>query len=85
MTTVLIYSKDYCPFCQRAKALFDKLGQNYEEIDLMANPQRKSEMVSMANGRTTVPQIFVNGKHLGGCDDVYALHDQGKLEPLLKD
>ena len=53
MTTVLIYSKDYCPFCQRAKALFDKLGQNYEEIALMANPQRKSEMVSMANGRTT--------------------------------
>lgn len=85
MTTVLIYSKDYCPFCQRAKALFDNLGQKYEEIDLMANPQRKSEMVSMANGRTTVPQIFVNGKHLGGCDDVYALHDKGELEPLLKD
>ena len=85
MTTVLIYSKDYCPYCQRAKALFDKLGQKYEEIDLMANPQRKSEMVSMANGRTTVPQIFVNGKHLGGCDDVYALHDKGKLEPLLQE
>ena len=85
MADVLIYSKNYCPYCQRAKALFDKLDVEYEEIDLMANPQRKSEMVSMANGRTTVPQIFINGKHIGGCDDLYALHDQGGLEPLLND
>ena len=85
MADVLIYSKNYCPYCQRAMALFDKLDVEYEEIDLMANPQRKSEMVSMANGRTTVPQIFINGKHIGGCDDLYALHDQGGLEPLLND
>lgn len=83
MTKVLIYSKDYCPYCHRAKALFQKLGQDFEEIDLLANPNKKSEMVSMANGRTTVPQIFINGKHIGGCDDLYKLHDAGKLKPLL--
>jgi len=83
MAKILIYSKDYCPYCQRAKALFQKLGQVFEEIDLLANPNKKSEMVSMANGRSTVPQIFINGKHIGGCDDLYKLHDAGKLTPLL--
>lgn len=84
MTEILIYSKDYCPYCHRAKALFDELGYEYTEIDLIANPQKKSEMVSMASGRTTVPQIFINGEHIGGCDDLYALYENGSLNLCYK-
>ena len=84
MANVLLYSKDYCPFCHRAKDLLKKLNQNFEEIDLLAHPDKHTEMVSMAGGKSTVPQIFINGQHIGGCDELYALHRAGKLEPLLK-
>ncbi len=84
MADVLIYTKDYCPFCHRAKALFDELGYSYKEIDLLAKPQKRNEMVSMAGGKTTVPQIFIDGKHIGGCDELYSLHKAKKLLPLLK-
>ena len=83
MADVLIYIKDYCPFCHRAKDLLDELGQRYREVDLLADPQQQGEMVSMAGGASTVPQIFINGQHIGGCDELYELHDQGRLEPLL--
>lgn len=83
MPEVLIYTKDYCPFCHKAKDLLDELGQGYEEVDLLANPQKRSEMVSMSGGKTTVPQIFINGQHIGGCDELHAIHKEGKLKPLL--
>ncbi|MEC9292029.1 MAG: glutaredoxin 3 [Pseudomonadota bacterium] len=83
MAKVVIYSKEYCPFCKAVKALFDSLDQAYENIDIAEHPERRDEMIEKANGRTTVPQVFVNGKHLGGNDDVQALHKKGQLQPLL--
>lgn len=84
MTDVLIYTKSYCPFCTRAKALFDNLGVAYEEIDLEQEEDRKEEMVKKAGGRTTVPQIFIGGKHVGGCDDAFALHAEGRLRRMIE-
>jgi glutaredoxin 3 len=81
--TVLIYTKTTCPFCVRAKALLTKKGAAFQEIEITDNPARRSEMIEKANGRTTVPQIFINGQHIGGCDDLHALEDQGKLDALL--
>ncbi len=81
---VTVYTKDYCPYCQRAKALLESLEKKYNEIDIGKHPNRKDEMVSLAGGKTTVPQIFVGDVHVGGCDDLFALHAQGKLVPLLK-
>ena len=85
MPQILIYSKSYCPYCRRAIALFDKLGQKPEVIDLLDQPEKTSEMISMANGKTTVPQIFINGKHIGGCDEAHALYGSGDLQKLLND
>mgnify|MGYP002785019524 FL=1 len=84
MATVIIYSKDYCPYCVKAKQLFDRLQQPYTEIDLGKNPDLVPEVVQKSGGRKTVPQIFINGQHIGGCDDLYALHAAGGLEILLK-
>jgi glutaredoxin 3 len=81
--TVLIYTKTTCPFCVRAKALLAKKGAAFQEIEITDNPPLRSEMIEKANGRTTVPQIFINGRHIGGCDDLHALEDQGKLDALL--
>ena len=80
---VIIYTKDYCPYCADAKALLTKKGVNFTEIDISAEPTRRDEMIKLANGRTTVPQIFISGAHIGGCDDLYALDDAGKLSTLL--
>ena len=84
MSKVMIYSKDYCPHCVRAKQLFERLKHPYEEIDLGQHPELIPEVMEKSGGRRSVPQIFINSKHIGGCDDLYALHDQGGLEPLLK-
>jgi glutaredoxin 3 len=81
--TVLIYTKTTCPFCVRAKALLAKKGAAFQEIEITDNPALRSEMIEKAKGRTTVPQIFINGQHIGGCDDLHALEDQGKLDALL--
>jgi len=80
---VEIYTSPFCPYCVRAKRLLDGKGVAYEEIDVMAHPARKPEMVQRAGGRTSVPQVFIDGRHIGGCDDTYALDGQGKLNPLL--
>ncbi|MBI1362400.1 MAG: glutaredoxin 3 [Proteobacteria bacterium] len=80
---IVMYTKDYCPYCTRAKALLEQLGQTYTEIDLVKHPTRKDEMVERAHGRTTVPQIFIDDAHVGGCDDLFALHAGGKLKPML--
>ena len=84
MADILIYTKNYCPYCQDAKALLQKKGVAFTEVDLEKQPGRRQEMIDKANGRTTVPQIFINSTHVGGCDDLYALERQGKLEPMLK-
>ncbi|KAF7772046.1 glutaredoxin 3 [Pseudoalteromonas citrea] len=83
MSQVVIYSKDYCPFCHRAKALFDAKGVTYTEYDIGVQPELRDEMIDKANGAYTVPQIFINDKHIGGCDDLMATEAQGKLDTLL--
>ena len=79
-----IYSKAQCPYCDRAKALLTNKGVSYEEIRIDLFPERKEEMIQRANGGRTVPQIFIDGQHMGGCDDIHALDAQGKLDPYLK-
>jgi len=83
MSQVVIYSKDYCPFCHRAKALFDAKGVTYTEYDIGVQPELRDEMIDKANGAYTVPQIFINDKHIGGCDDLMATEAQGKFDTLL--
>lgn len=82
--TVEIYTTRTCPFCIRAKQLLDQKGVNYNEIDVGADPSLRSSMTQRANGKRTVPQIFVGNTHVGGCDDLYAMDRAGKLDPLLK-
>lgn len=84
MAEVLMYSKSTCPFCMRALALFDQFGQDVDVVDINKQPERRDEMIKKASGGRTVPQIFIDGKHIGGCDDLYALHAQGGLKPLLR-
>tara|TARA_B100000609_G_C16886922_1_gene267667 strand:+ start:170 stop:427 length:258 start_codon:yes stop_codon:yes gene_type:complete len=84
MADVLIYTKDYCPYCHKAKALLDQLEQSYTEIDLLEFPEKRDEMIEKADGHTTVPQIFINDEHIGGCDELYDLHAKGGLEEKLK-
>ncbi|MBX6368483.1 MAG: glutaredoxin 3 [Rhodospirillales bacterium] len=83
MARVEIYSTLFCPYCARAKALLAKKGVQFENIDLIEQPDRREEMIQRAGGRTSVPQIFIDGKHIGGSDDLYALDRAGKLDSLL--
>ncbi|SEW42726.1 glutaredoxin 3 [Cognatiyoonia koreensis] len=83
MATVEIYTKPTCGFCHMAKRLLNSKGISYAETNITAQPDKRSEMVQRANGGTTVPQIFIDGKHVGGCDDLFALEQSGKLDPLL--
>ena len=84
MQPVEIYTSPLCGFCHAAKRLLTQKGISFSEIDVMAQPDRKPEMVQRANGGRTVPQIFVGDVHVGGCDDLYALERAGKLDGLLK-
>ncbi len=84
MPTVEVYSTPFCPYCARAKRLLDGKGVRYTEIDLYVEPNRRAEMVSRAGGRSTVPQIFIGATHVGGCDDLMALDEAGKLDPMLQ-
>jgi len=83
MADVVIYSTPFCPYCSRAKKLLDSKGVAYEEIDLYMHPGRREEMVQRAQGRTTVPQIFIDGTPVGGSDDIHALDRAGKLNSML--
>jgi glutaredoxin 3 len=83
MPPVEIYTTRYCPYCHSAKALLKRKGVAFKEIDLAGNWELRDEMIQRANGRTTVPQIFVGKVHVGGCDDLHALERAGKLDPLL--
>jgi glutaredoxin 3 len=80
---VVVYSTLLCPYCHRAKALLRKKGVAFTEIDVGMDAEKRAEMTKRANGRQTVPQIFIDGKHVGGCDDLHDLDDQGKLDLLL--
>jgi glutaredoxin 3 len=84
MPSVTIYTKGWCPYCSAAKELLDDKGVDFTEIDIEKKPEARAEMIQKANGRSTVPQIFIGEKHVGGCDDLYALDDRGQLEPLLQ-
>ena len=83
MKPVEIYSSPLCGFCHAAKRLLKQKGVNFSEINVLAQPARKSEMLKRANGRHTVPQIFVGDTHVGGYDDLSALERAGKLDALL--
>lgn len=83
MTTVEIYTRDYCYYCRSAKDLLNRKGVAFTEIDTTGKPERRAEMISRANGRTTVPQIFIGAIHVGGCDDLHALEAGGRLDVLL--
>lgn len=84
MSNVVIYSSNYCGFCFRAKSLLDHKNIAYREINVDMNPAARSEMRSKSHGGTSVPQILIGGDHVGGCDDLYALERDGKLDDLLK-
>lgn len=83
MARVEIYVKSTCGFCFKALQLLDSKGVDYEAYELTWGSPLREEMIRRADGRTTVPQIFIDGKHIGGCDDLYALDRAGKLEQLL--
>ncbi|MCI4677769.1 glutaredoxin 3 [Rhodoblastus acidophilus] len=83
MKKIEIYTTQTCPYCVRAKALLSKKGVNFEEIRVDYDPPRRAEMVARANGRYTVPQIFIGDRHIGGCDDLYELDHDGELDALL--
>jgi glutaredoxin 3 len=83
MQAVEIYTSPFCGFCHAAKRLLAKKGVSFSEIDLSQEPGRRSEMMDRAGGRHTVPQIFVGPTHLGGCNELYALEQSGKLDPIL--
>lgn len=83
MSDVVIYSSNFCPFCARAKALLSQYGVNYKEIVVDMNPNARAEMRTKAGGVNTVPQIWIDDIHVGGCDDLYALDRKGSLQPML--
>lgn len=82
MAEITIYTTMLCPYCARAKALLERKGAAYQEIDVGMSAPKRAEMEARS-GRHTVPQIFIDGRHIGGCDDLYALEGQGGLDPLL--
>jgi glutaredoxin 3 len=83
MATVEIYTTPFCPYCLRAKRLLGKKGVPFVEIDLWREPGRREEMIRRAKGRRTVPQVFIDGRGIGGSDELHALDVAGKLDPLL--
>ncbi len=83
MKTIEIYTSPLCGFCHAAKRLLNAKGVTFAEIDVLQQPERRQEMMNRANGRHTVPQIFVGDVHVGGYDDLSALENSGKLDPLL--
>ena len=82
MARIEIYTTPFCGYCARAKGLLDQKGAAYEEMDVMMDEKKRSEMRERAK-RTTVPQIFIDGQHIGGSDELAALDQSGKLDPLL--
>jgi glutaredoxin 3 len=83
MAEIEIYTKFLCPYCSRAKSILKAHGASFTEHDISMGGPKRAEMLERAAGRTTVPQIFIDGRHIGGCDDLMALDRAGGLAPLL--
>jgi len=83
MAKIEIYTSPFCGFCTAAKRLLGKKNAAFEELDVMLHPKRKREMVARAGGQTSVPQIFIDGEHIGGCDDLFELEADGELDAKL--
>lgn len=81
---IIIYSKDYCPYCKRAKALIKAKGYDFTEYDIVNDAALTAEMIERSGGRRTVPQIFIGDVHVGGASDLFELESQGKLDALLE-
>jgi len=84
MARIEMYTKAFCPYCTRAKQLLAAKGADFEEYDITMGGPHRAEMIQRANGRTTVPQIFIDDRHIGGSDDLYRLDREGGLEALLQ-
>jgi len=84
MANIEVYSGDFCPYCVRAKALLKKKGLEFSEYNVRKDIQRQAEMQQRAPGARTIPQIFINDRHVGGCDDLYALERRGELDQWLE-
>lgn len=80
MAKIEVYSGDYCPYCARAKALLKQRSLEFTEYNVQSEPERRAEMADRAPGARTIPQIFINDRHVGGCDELYALDRKGELE-----
>jgi glutaredoxin 3 len=83
MANVVMYTTMFCPFCAHAKRLLSQKGVQFEEIDVDVVAGSRQEMMARAGGRTSVPQIFIDDTHVGGCDDLFDLEHDGKLDPML--
>ncbi|MGL4541165.1 MAG: glutaredoxin 3 [Polymorphobacter sp.] len=83
MARIEVYTKFFCPYCTRAMSLLKRKGAQFEEIDISMGGARRTEMIERSGGRTTVPQIFIDGQAIGGSDDLAALDQRGGLDPLL--
>jgi glutaredoxin 3 len=84
MRDIVIYTKSWCSYCTRAKALFARKGAGFTEVEISGNDALRAEMLKRSGGRQTVPQIFIGDTHVGGCDNLYRLESEGKLDTLLE-
>lgn len=84
MASAEIYTRQFCSYCQFARELLLRKGVDFREIDVTGNAAARRQMVERAGGRTTFPQIFIGSTHVGGCDELYALEETGRLDPLLR-
>lgn len=84
MSDIVIYTSQFCGYCSRAKMLLESKGVNYKEVAVDKEPGQRKTMVQRAGGMTSVPQIFIDDEHIGGCDDLYALEAQHKLDDKLQ-
>jgi glutaredoxin 3 len=83
MADVVIYTRDWCSYSDAARALLERKGVPFKDINATGNAELRKEMVDRANGKNTFPQVFIGGKHVGGCNELYALEEEGKLDELL--
>ena len=83
MANIEIYTSPFCGFCYQAKSLLNDKGVDYVEVDISSQPKRHSEMIERAGGLQTVPQIFIDNQHIGGCDELYELEAKDKLNSIL--
>jgi len=83
MTDITIYTTKFCPYCIAAKHLLNAKGVDYNEIDVTFNPAERKRMMARSQGIRSVPQVFIHGQHIGGCDELHALEREGRLDPLL--